>query len=112
MEAYEDITYSIDQMVEKITIQTMTPDTLGSYILVLNEKNLGKNVIPAYHRSLGRCHTLSLEEGIRVRGIRYVELNVLVYGKVYFHPPGQFLALNGRMGYKILKGTFQSIFVD
>ena len=28
----------------------------------------------------------------------------LVYGKVYFHPPGQFLALNGRMGYKIRPG--------
>ena len=28
----------------------------------------------------------------------------LVDGKVYFHPPGQFLALNGRMGYKILQG--------
>ena len=28
----------------------------------------------------------------------------LVYGKLYFHPPGQFLALNGRMGYKIRQG--------
>ena len=33
----------------------------------------------------------------------------LVYGKVYFHPPGQFLAINGRMGYKIRQGkTIQS----
>ena len=24
-----------------------------------------------------------------------------MYGKVYFHPPGQYISLNGRMGYKI-----------
>lgn len=104
IEVYDDSTYSIQKMVETITIQTMTPDQLGSYLLVLNKDNLEKNVIPNYHRSLGQCSTLSLEESIRQRGVRYVELKILRYGKVYFHPPGQFLSLNGRMGYKILSG--------
>ena len=29
-----------------------------------------------------------------------------IYGKIYFHPPDQYLSLNGRMGYKILKGDY------
>lgn len=76
IEVYDDSTFAIQKMVEKITIQTMTPDQLGSYLLVLNKDNLEKNVIPNYHRSLGQCSTLSLEEGIRQRGVRYVELKM------------------------------------
>ena len=76
IELYHELTYSITEMVEKITIYTMTADTLGSYKLVLNKQNLERNVIPGYHRSLGRCHTLSLQEAIRQRGIRYIELKM------------------------------------
>ena len=61
IELYHELTYSITEMVEKITIYTMTADTLGSYKLVLNKQNLERNVRPGYHRSLGRCHTLSLQ---------------------------------------------------
>ena len=75
-EVYQEVTHSINQMVEKITIYTMTADTLGSYKLVLNKQNLERNVVPGYHRSLGRCHTLSLQEAIQQRGIRYVELKM------------------------------------
>ena len=45
-EFYQEVTHSITEMVEKITIYTMTADTLGSYKLVLNEQNLERNMIP------------------------------------------------------------------
>ena len=35
---------------------------------------------------------------------RYLDLSLLRSTKIYFHPPGQFLSLNGRMGYKIFFG--------
>ena len=60
-------------------------------------------------------NVLSFSKCERFRGCKNVTLTIffkhrylvnfrLVYGKVYFHPPGQFLALNGRMGYKIRPG--------
>ena len=44
-EMYQEVVHSINEMVEKITIYTMTADTLGSYKLVLNKQNLERNVV-------------------------------------------------------------------
>ena len=73
---YEDMTYSFNQMVKEIEISTLTEDELGDYKISLSGENLERNVVPSYHRSLGRCHTLSLTENIRKRGVRYVQLNL------------------------------------
>ena len=53
-----------------------------------------------YERFRG-CKNVALTNAFKHRYLVHFRL---VYGKVYFHPPGQFLALNGRMGYKIRPG--------
>ena len=73
---FEEITHSVTEMIESITVHTLIPDTLGGYKMVLEGRNLEKNVETQYHRPFGRCYTLSLEENIRQKGVRYLELKM------------------------------------
>ena len=71
-------------------------------------ENVSKNTLSVSYKTFA-CERLR-ELILNVALMNFFKLKLLVhfrlvYGKVYFHPPGQFLALNGRMGYKIRQGN-------
>ncbi len=61
------------------------------------------------HRGFGRCYTIHPATYIRDLGVYYTKTEFYEDVKIYFHAPGQYLDLSGRMGYKLYTGeTMQS----
>ena len=67
---FEEVTASVHDLVKAIGIETMTPDDLGNHALSINKDTLERNVMTNYHRSFGRCYTISLAPDILLRGIK------------------------------------------
>ena len=70
LEMFEEVTASVHDLVKAIGIETMTPDDLGNHTLSINKDTLERNVMTNYHRSFGRCYTMSLTPEILLRGIK------------------------------------------
>ena len=70
LEMFEEVTASVHDLVKAIGIETMTPDDLGNHALSINKDTLERNVMTNYHRSFGRCYTMSLAPEILSRGIK------------------------------------------
>ena len=70
LEMFEEVTASVHDLVKAIGIETMTPDDLGNHALSINKDSLERNVMTNYHRSFGRCYTMSLAPEILSRGIK------------------------------------------
>ena len=75
-ELFEQATYSVDDIVNKIVIRLDTDNQNGTHI-VLEGQELKNNILAEHgHRKYGKCYAYQPSKSIQVLGVYYIKIEM------------------------------------